>query len=148
MSTKSKPAGIVLIAIWSAVCGLASVPIGCSLSFLAGVPEAAALSVVGMLICALGVLFLASVYGLWTLQPWGRTFSWWLYLACIPLGLAAIFPMFPGQQMSVGNTLLQLLGIGIDVAVLFYLAKPTVRALFGSQREREIFEAEVTREPR
>ncbi len=147
MSEKSKPAGIVLIALCSGLFGLGMVPVGCTAAFLGGLPGGEAFSVVGLLISALGVFLLASAYGLWTLQSWGRAYTWWLYLACIPLGLIAIFPVFPGQRMSTGNTVLQLTGIAIDIVVLVYLGKREVVALFESTETEESFEEYARREP-
>lgn len=81
----SKPLGLVVLTFWSAILGLASIPAG--------------------------VLLLASAYGLWTLQVWTWTVAWWIYLVSIPLGLVFIFPILPGQRMSGGNTVLQIIGI-------------------------------------
>ena len=109
-----KPAGIVLIAIYSGLFALAGLPMGCTVAFV-GLPGASVMVLVGSLLASLAVFMLAAAYALWTLQAWGRAYTWWLYLACIPLGLMAIFPVFPGQQMSAGNTALQVIGIAIDL---------------------------------
>jgi uncharacterized membrane protein (DUF2068 family) len=129
MSERSKPAALVVIALYSALAGLAAILIG------ATVPSG-----VGFAIAALGALLLAAAYGLWTLQPWGRAYAWWLYAACIPLGVLAIF-----QQMSAGNALFQVLGIAIDIVVLVYLGKPELQRLFGLDAGR--LEAYARREP-
>lgn len=129
MPEKSKPVGLVVIALYSALLGLAAVLIG-----------SADFSGAGFFVAAFGVLLLASAYGLWTLQPWGRACAWWLYAAFIPIGLLAIF-----QRMSAGNTLLQLLGIAIDIAVLVYLGKPEVES--GSFADYERREPYLKREP-
>jgi hypothetical protein len=149
MSEKSKPLGVVLIALWSGLFGLASIPIGCTSAFVSGLPGAGPLFVLfGLAIMAMGVLLLASAYGLWTMQPWGCTLAWWIYLASIPLGVLAIFPIFPGQQMTGGNTVLQLIGIGIDLAVIAYLSDSELRALFRTNgATSESFEEYVRREP-
>ncbi len=131
LSEKSKPAGLLLIALYSALAGLAAILIGAS------VPSGA-----GFLVAALGALLLAAAYGLWTLQPWGRAYAWWLYAACMPLGVLAIF-----QRLSVGNALLQVLGIAIDVAVVVYLGKAEVRRFFGQERVQAAFGNYERREP-
>ena len=131
MSEKSKPAGLVVIALYSALVGLAAMLIG-----------GAVFSGVGFFVAALGVLLLASTYGLWTVQPWGRSCAWWLYAAFIPLGVLAIF-----QRLSTGNTVLQVLGIAIDIAVLVYLGKPEVQRLFGVEGEQGSFADYERREP-
>jgi uncharacterized membrane protein (DUF2068 family) len=131
MSKKSKPAGLAGIALYSALAGFAAILIG------AAVPSG-----VGFLVAALGALLLAAAYGLWTLQPWGRSYAWWLYAACIPLGVLAIF-----QRLSVGNAFLQVLGIAIDVAVVVYLGKAEVQRVFGVAREAGSFGDYERREP-
>jgi uncharacterized membrane protein (DUF2068 family) len=146
---KAKPAGVVLIAVCSGLFGLGMVPVGCAAASLGAFPGGTMISFAGVLISALGVFLIASAYGLWTLQPWGRAYAWWLYLGCIPLGVLAIFPLLPGQTMSVGNTVMQLIGIAIDIAVLIYLARPEVARLFeAAAAEQQAFDQFVRREPR
>ncbi len=148
MSEKEKPAGIVLIAIYSAVMGLASIPVGCTIGLFSGVPGVGAVySVLGFVALGAGVLFLASAYGLWTLQRWGRQYTWWLYLIAIPLGILFIFPVLPGQEMSVGNTIFQIIGIVIDGCVVAYLNDPEIEDLFEGTGRSESFEDFVRREP-
>jgi hypothetical protein len=61
----------------------------------------------------------------------------------------AIFPLFPGQKMSAGNTVMQLLGIAIDIAVLVYLSRPGIVRLFDSAAaEQQPFDQFLRREPR
>ena len=141
-----KPAGIVLIAIYSGLFALAGLPMGCTVAFV-GLPGASVMVLVGSLLASLAVFMLAAAYALWTLQAWGRAYTWWLYLACIPLGLMAIFPVFPGQQMSAGNTALQVIGIAIDLAVLVYLSRPEIKALFKADARERWSEQFVRREP-
>jgi hypothetical protein len=150
MADTTKPLGLVLIALYSGLFGLASIPIACTTAFVSGLPGAGSFfALFGFAIMGLGLLLLASAYGLWTLQPWGHALAWWMYVVSIPLGALAIFPIFPGQQMSAGNTVLQLVGIGFDFVILSYLADPALKALF----ERggvapESFEEYVRREPK
>ena len=132
MSAQSKPLGIVLIALYSGLFGLAIFPIGCTAILVSGAPGTGALfSIFSFLITVVGILLLASAYGLWTIQSWGRNFSWWLYVISIPLGAMSIFGLVPGQHVSGGNTVFQLLGIAVDFVIIWYLAKPEVAALFG-----------------
>jgi hypothetical protein len=130
MRDQPKPAGVVLIAVCSALFGLGMVPVGCTAASLGAFPDGTRLVLAGFLISIVGVFLVASAYGLWTLQPWGRRYSWWLYLGLVPLGVIAIFPLIPGQRMSLGNTVMQLIGIAIDIAVLVYLTRPAVVRLF------------------
>ena len=80
----------------------------------------------------LGVLMLASVYGLWSLQDWGRKLTVWLYGISILLGIIAIFPVMPKQHFTAANMIIQLAGIGIAALVVVYLSKLHIKALFES----------------
>jgi hypothetical protein len=149
MSESKKPVGIVLIALYSGFCGLAFVPIGCTSMLVGQTPSGGTMAVmVGIVFVVLGFLLLASVYGLWTIQPWGRNLTSWIYVASIPLGVISIFPVFTGQKMTVGNVLLQLLGIAVDLIVLGYLAKPEIKQMFGSAIEKSGPGEYTRREPR
>ena len=130
-SDKKKPVGIVLIAIYSAFAGLLSFLGGLIFILASAIPDVSAwfyiLSVVFILF---GVLLLASVYGLWSFQSWGWRFTFWLYIVSIPLGIISIFPIWPESKMSVGNTLFQLFGIAIAVAVILYIEKEEIKSLY------------------
>lgn len=131
MSAQSKPLGVTLIALYSGLFGLASFPIGCTGILVSGAPGAGAqFSIVSFLVTAVGILLLASAYGLWTIQPWGRSFSWWLYVISIPLGALSIFGVFPGQRMSEGNTIFQLVGMAVDCVIIWYLGNHDLVVLF------------------
>jgi len=56
----------------------------------------------------------------------------WVSLVSIPLGVVSIFPILPNQQFTTGNTVLQLVGIGVSLLILNYLTRPHVRTLFRS----------------
>jgi hypothetical protein len=126
-----KTIGIVLTAIYNAIGGLIWALLGVLLMFAAGLPETPAWApLLGFISLLLGCLFLAAVYGLWSLQTWGLNLTFWLYIIAIPLGIIAIFPIFPGQAMSVGNTILQLVGIALDILIIYYLSQLNVKRLF------------------
>lgn len=135
MTTQSKPLGVILIALYSGLFGLVSFPVGCTTVMVSGTPGTGPLvSIFGFIITAVGILLLASAYGLWTIQSWGRKFSWKLYAVSIPLGAISIFPILPGQHMSSGNTVFQLLCIALDVAIILYLERREVVRLFEPSR--------------
>lgn len=114
-----------------------------------GMPGIGALPVfVGIIATILGFLLLASVYGLWTIQQWGRSLSFWIYIVEIPLGVLMIFPVFSGMPMNAGNTLLQLVGIAIDLVVIAYLASPEIREFFDSETEPTGLDPYTRPEPR
>ncbi len=126
-----KTIGIVLTAIYNAIGGLLLALGGVLLMLAAGLPEAPSWApLLGFIFLLLGCLFLAAVYGLWSLQTWGLNLTFWLYIIAIPLGIISIFPIFPGQTMSVGNTILQLVGIALDILIIYYLSQSNVKRLF------------------
>ncbi len=131
-SNTTKPAGIVIISILSALGSAFYLIASVLFLLLSAIPEIPLwVYIVSMLSIVFGVVFLTSIYGLWTLQPWGWKLTFWLYMLAIPIGIAAIFPIFPESQMSLGNTLFQIFGIAIDVAVLFYISKDDIQVLYG-----------------
>ncbi len=131
MSTEKKPLGITATAVYSVFCGLIYLPVGLLLLVASQVPESSSLSLpFGICMCALGVFMLATVYGLWSLQEWGRTLSVWLSGISVILGVISIFPIWPQQQFTVSNAVLQLVGIGICVIIITYLSKQDIKSLF------------------
>jgi Predicted membrane protein (DUF2127) len=146
---RTKPFGIALVAICSALFGLVCLPVGCTATFVSQVPGASLFfSFAGMVVALFGVLLLSAAYGLWTLQEWGRSLTFWLCAISIPLGLISIFPVWPGQQMTAGNTFVQLVGAAVNAAIVYYLMTPHVRALFGGTATRDHQSNEERREPR
>lgn len=113
------------------------IPGGCTASLAGQLPGAGNfVGVLGYLAILVGLVSCAVVYGLWTLQEWGRSLAYWLYLAFIPLGLLAIFPPFAGPTITAGNTVFQLVTITIDLFIIAYLAKSEIirlYSLFGTQ---------------
>lgn len=126
-----KPTGITLIAIYSAFSGVLTLLGGAGMLLASSIPDLPVwITLLGLVATILGVFFLAAVYGLWTFQEWGRNILKWLYIISIPLGIASIFPIYPGSEMTIANTLLQLVGIVVAVLVIWYLSKQSIRALY------------------
>jgi len=131
VADRNKPLGVTLIALYSALAALMLVPVGCTATLVGQAPGVGGFtSTLGYLFSLLGLLSCAVVYGLWTLQDWGRSLAYWLYLVSVPLGVIAIFPPLAGQTTSAGNTVFQLVGVAIDLFIVVYLAKPQVKELF------------------
>jgi uncharacterized membrane protein (DUF2068 family) len=129
--SRKKPSGIVLIAIYSGLSGVASLIGGIGLLLASALPGMSLwYTSGGLALEAYGAFVLASVYGLWSLQAWGRSATQWLYLISIPLGVIAIFPIFPGSEMSASNTLFQVVAIAISLLVLWYLSRSRIRDLY------------------
>jgi hypothetical protein len=132
VANKAKPFGIVAIAVWAAFSGVLLLPMSL-LSLIAGQADGAKgllFTGAGILFSALGVGAFTCMYGLWSLQDWGRKFTLWYSWLSIPLGITSIFPIWPGQQVTTGNTVLQLVGIVISAIIIGYLSRPRVQAFF------------------
>lgn len=132
MSRKSKPFGLVLIMVYAVLGALVSIPTGLLLLLGSIVPGTSGLllTVTGLFFIVLGVLELCAVIGLKSLSEWGRNLTFWLSIISIPLGVLAIFPLFPDTEFTAGNTILQIFGIGISALIIHYLLRPSVRSLF------------------
>ena len=129
--TTTKPFGVTATAIYSAFGGIISLPVSLLLVFSGSLPKGQGfLMGIGGLLMALGVLLLASVYGLWSLQEWGRKLTIWLYIISAVLGIIVIFPILPKHEFTIGNTILQLVGIGVDILIVSYLSKSHIKTLF------------------
>ncbi len=128
---KSKPIGLVLISIYGAFSGVLTLFLGAVILLFSSIPDMPAwLTVVSLISTLLGITLLASIYGLWTLQSWGGSLTYWIYMLSIPLAIISIFPIYPDSEFTIGNTILQLCGIAVAIFVLIYIKKPEIQALF------------------
>ena len=134
MAKKSKPFGIVATAIYAAFSGLILLPTGFVILLGSQIPALKGLlfTASGVLWSVMGVFALASTYGLWSLQEWGRKGMFWISVITIPLGIVAMFPIWPSQQVTMGNIVLQLVGIAISGLIASYLSRQRIRALFSN----------------
>lgn len=131
MSTNKKPLGIIATAIYGGFSGLIYLPVGFLLLLVSQVPDSSILHTAGgIFMCVLGVFMLASVYGLWSLQEWGRVLSLWLSAISIVLGGISIFPIWPNQLFTLANAVLQIVGIGICALIITYLSRQHIKGLF------------------
>jgi hypothetical protein len=132
MNTRPKPLGIVLVAIYTVLSGILWFFVSLVSIFLTAIPGISVIAyLLGALATASGIFSLAAVYGLWTLQKWGLKLTYWLYVIAIPLGIAFIFPVLPGSEITTENTVYQLVLVVIDMAVIFYLGKVEISVLYG-----------------
>jgi len=128
---KTRSFGIIVITLFTAVGALLLLGVGVVMLFASQIPEGGLFFSLGSIfLITIGVIAGAAVYGLWSFLEWGRKVSFWLYATSIPLGVVAIFPLWPSQEMTAGNTVLQLVGIAVDIVVILYLSKPTIKVLF------------------
>ncbi len=135
METTRKTFGLILTAVWAAVSGVLLV-LGSLITLImlivSQVPgvDGLILAAIGLLSLAFGIVFLTATYGLWSVQEWGRRAMFWVSAVSIPWETIGILPIVPGQQVTLGNTVLQIVGIGIACVIMLYLSRSQVKALF------------------
>jgi len=82
----------------------------------------------GYLALFYGIVGITSAYGVFNLIEWGRK----LAIVCYAIGISLYFLPLIGTHVTVWSILLDLIGIGIDVAIIFYLLQPKVKRVFTS----------------
>lgn len=123
---KSKPLGLILIAISFVISSVLAILVGIqsvvlSLSFtLSG-----AMTLSGMGLILAGVLGLASAYGMFTLAPWGWSLA--MFLTVITFPLCAIWLFYDRSQPSLVSNAISVV---LSVVILWYLMKPDTKSLF------------------
>ena len=127
----TRPLGITILAVLSAIGGVLSILAGIALvglgGFAAASTGAAALfglgAVFGLIALVTGIANLAFAYGAWTLKPW----AW-------PLGVALSVVSIVLSVLTIvggGDITGQILPIVISAIILYYLFQANVKALFG-----------------
>jgi uncharacterized membrane protein (DUF2068 family) len=128
---RTKPLGITLIALYNAVFAVMFLPIGCMTTLAAGIPNVPQYTgLIGFFFLGFGVLLAATVYGLWTLQDWGRSLTAWMNIISLPLAGLSIFGLFPGTQVSMSNTIVDVVCIALAIWIIQYLMSNPIKALF------------------
>lgn len=134
---RTKPLGITLIALYNAVFAVMFLPIGCMTTLAAGVPNMPQYTgLIGFFFLGFGVLLAATVYGLWTLQDWGRSLTAWMNIISLPMAGLSIFGLFPGTQASTANTITNMVCIALGVWIIQYLMSGRIKALFQGPETR------------
>jgi hypothetical protein len=127
-----KPLGLVLIAIYCAIWGTAMIPLGCMSSMASAVPGVPAYAgPLGMAILAFGVAMIAGAYGIWTVQPWGRTYNIWLELATVPINLLTLVGLMPGGKVTTGDRITSIICLVLTVVIVKYLTSDGIKRFFG-----------------
>jgi hypothetical protein len=150
-----RPLGVVLIGVYDVVCGCTALSVGLAgvwlgeligtlPSFLIPIGAPIAVTVLSFAYATFGAVILAAAYGMWTLQAWGRRLQAALCLLDIPLETFLLFATHP-----TAGSLLSVAALLIDGAILVYIARPAVRALYADDAldvddtgEAEIIEEE------
>lgn len=89
-----------------------------------------ALTAFGLMLCILGVFALTSVYGLWSIQEWGRALTIKIAVASMVLSFVSIVPLWPNQEFTIANTVVQVIGIGISVRIINYFSHQRIKDIF------------------
>jgi hypothetical protein len=129
MSTE-KPLGVIIIVILDVLGAIGFLGIGgllvgggglfAALGEFPGMEFLAGLFVaIGAILILLGIFELVVAWGLWTGQGW----AWTL---CLVLTIISLILSLPGALAGVG-----IVGIIIDIIIIYYLTRPHVKAFFG-----------------
>jgi hypothetical protein len=108
---QQRPLGVTIIAILTAIGGIAFLAIGIALLIIG----------IGFVLIAISIAYFAMAYGLWMGKRWAWTITLILSGIGIILGIASI---------AFGN-IGAVFHIIINVVILYYLYRPNVRAFYG-----------------
>ena len=132
MTMPTRPTGITILAVLSAIGGCLALLAGLFATVLGGAVGAATgsaavgglVTVLGLIAIVYGALSLAFAYGAWTLKPW----AWNLGMASqiVGIGLAIVYVATNNAPISS-----EILNIAISGVIIYYLNTPAVKAAFG-----------------
>jgi len=132
MTMPTRPTGITILAVLSAIGGCLALLAGLFATVLGGAVGAATgsaavdglVAVLGLIAIVYGALSLAFAYGAWTLKPW----AWNLGMASqiVGIGLAIVYVATNNAPISS-----EILNIAIAAVIIYYLNTPAVKAAFG-----------------
>jgi len=100
---------------------------GGTLSWFMG-PRLFFLGLLGYFALFYGIVGITSAYGVFNFIEWGRKLAIVWYAIGIPLYFFSLI----GTHVTVWSILLMLIGIGINVTIIFYLLQPNARRFFTS----------------
>ncbi len=134
MSASTRPPGITLLAvlhvlqaIFFFLSGIVLIALGAFIRRgLFGLPRFlnGAVSLIGVVVVVIGLLYLGLAWGLWT----GKGWAWILSLVLAGLGL--IVSLISLVRGGFGTIVVLIL----DAIILYYLFRPNVRTFFGEQK--------------
>jgi branched-chain amino acid transport system permease protein len=121
LDRRSLPA--ILLAMYAFLSGIFGLVLGLA-TLMAG--RSGLLLVIGILALVLAALYLATFYGLLTIQNWAPAVALAAFGLSIPLAAASIAM----DRTSLRNTVLETLTVVIALFAVWYLRRPEVRALY------------------
>jgi hypothetical protein len=136
MTVNTRPTGITVLAVLSAIGGVLGILAGSGALFGGAIIGAAGaatavsglggiIALLGLALLVLSVVELLLAYGFWTIKPW----AWRLGVALAVVNIVlAVLQLLTGGQ-SIVSTLFSVL---INGVILYYLNQPEIRRLFNA----------------
>jgi hypothetical protein len=136
MDRPARPVGIVLVVLADALLGIISISMGVLGIFVGSAtstvpapfyvgPSPTVMILLSLLAVALGILAFATTYGMWTIQPWGHTLQKVLCGCDIVANVGQLL-----LERLTAASLLSVVGLIVDVAILVYILQPEIRELY------------------
>ena len=134
-SAATRPTGITILAVLSAIGGVLGLLGGVALLGLGGIAAGATGNAAffglgafaGIVTVAISIAQLAFAYGAWTLQPWAWSLG--VVLSLVNIVWSVVGALGSGDIVS--GLVGQSISIAISAVILYYLNTPAVKAAFG-----------------
>ena len=134
-SAATRPTGITILAVLSAIGGVLGLLAGVALLGIGGLAAGATGNAAffglgafaGIVTVAISIAQLAFAYGAWTLQPWAWSLG--VVLSLVNIVWSVVGALGSGDIVS--GLVGQSISIAISAVILYYLNTPAVKAAFG-----------------
>ena len=134
-TTATRPTGVTILAVLSAIGGVFGLLAGVALLGLGGIAAGATGNAAffglgafaGIITVAIAIAQLAFAYGAWTLQPWAWSLG--VVLSLVSIVWSVVGAISGGDIVS--GLIAQAIPIAISAIILYYLNTPGVKAAFG-----------------
>jgi len=129
MTASTRPTGITILAILSAIGGVLGIFAGLGATILGSVVASVTgglgglLAIIGLVSLVVGVAELVLAYGFWTLKPWAWMLGVGLQVVSIAL---AVLWVIGGTSITS-----EVISVAVAGVILYYLWQPSIKALFG-----------------
>lgn len=122
-SKVTRPVALVFIMVYTLVISLIHLVGGVGPVFK-GANNALAL-ILGLLYLFMGMGGFAAVPGLWMMHAWANLLTRVIFCISIPIGIFAMLKLGSGA-----NNIIQLMNIGLEIWIVWYLMRAPTKALF------------------